>query len=130
MIRIKVWYFLDSGNKKDKKNKDENYFYIDSVRGAKGKGQITSEGFVVLKGSRMSNNTVDSAQNWVIKKRKELLEKEIVVENDENYIFKKDYLFSSSSTAAAVVMGRNANGLREWKLKNGCLLYTSPSPRD
>ncbi|PUU86243.1 MAG: Uncharacterized protein CI949_4114, partial [Halanaerobium sp.] len=31
--------------------------------------QITSEGFVVLKGSRMSNNTVDSAQNWVIKKR-------------------------------------------------------------
>ncbi|PUU86141.1 MAG: Uncharacterized protein CI949_4162, partial [Halanaerobium sp.] len=32
----------------------------------------------------MSNNTVDSAQNWVIKKRKELLEKEIVVENDEN----------------------------------------------
>jgi len=90
--------------------------------------QITSEGFVVLKGSRMSNNTVDSAQNWVIKKREELLEKEIVVENDENYIFKKDYLFSSSSTAAAVVMGRNANGLREWKLKNGMTVKEFEQP--
>lgn len=113
---------------KEKQNKDENYFYIDSVRGAKGKGQITSEGFVVLKGSKMANNTVDSAQNWVIKKREELLEKEIVIENDENYIFKKDYLFSSPSTAAAIVMGRNANGLREWKLKNGMTLKEFEKP--
>ena len=30
-----------------------------------------------------------------------------------------DYIFSSPSTAAVMVMGRNANGLSEWKLKDG-----------
>ncbi len=29
------------------------------------------------------------------------------------------YIFSSPSTAAVMVMGRNANGLIEWKQKNG-----------
>ncbi len=76
---------------KGKQDKDNKYFYIDSVRGASAKGQSTTEGFVVLKGSNMANDTVNSTQNWVIKKRQDLLEKEIVVENDDNYIFKKDY---------------------------------------
>jgi hypothetical protein len=30
-----------------------------------------------------------------------------------------DYLFNSPSTAAAIIMGRSANGLVEWKGKNG-----------
>jgi len=30
-----------------------------------------------------------------------------------------DYLFSSPSSAAAVVLGRNANGLMEWKDNQG-----------
>lgn len=34
---------------------------------------------------------------------------------DENGIFVKDYLFSSPSLAAAMILGRNANGLTEWK---------------
>jgi len=33
--------------------------------------------------------------------------------------FEKDYLFSSPSAAAAVVMGRSANGLIEWVSKDG-----------
>jgi hypothetical protein len=33
--------------------------------------------------------------------------------------FTEDYVFSSPSTAAVMVMGRNANGLEEWKLPNG-----------
>ena len=31
-----------------------------------------------------------------------------------NGVFVKDYLFSSSSAAAAVVLGRAANGQKEW----------------
>lgn len=82
----------------------------------------------MLKGSNMANDTVNSTQNWVIKKREELLEKEIVIEKNDIYIFKKDYLFSSPSTAAAVVMGRNANGLKEWKLKIGMTLKEFEKP--
>ena len=38
---------------------------------------------------------------------------------NKNNIFTKDMLFLSPSTAAAMVLGRNANGLTEWKDKNG-----------
>ena len=34
-------------------------------------------------------------------------------------IISDDYIFSSPSAAAAIVLGRNANGLTEWKLKDG-----------
>ena len=37
-------------------------------------------------------------------------------------MFTEDYVFSSPSTAAAIVMGRNANGLNEWKKKDGSTL--------
>jgi hypothetical protein len=35
------------------------------------------------------------------------------------YAFEQDYLFSSPSTAAGVVLGRSANGRTEWKTKEG-----------
>ena len=38
---------------------------------------------------------------------------------DDFYRFSQDYSFSSPSTAAAVVMGRSANGRIEWKDKHG-----------
>ncbi|MFD1337014.1 DUF4357 domain-containing protein [Oceanobacillus iheyensis] len=34
-------------------------------------------------------------------------------------ILKDDYIFSSPSAAAALVMVRNVNALTAWKLKNG-----------
>jgi hypothetical protein len=38
----------------------------------------------------------------------------------DNYIlFSDDHIFSSPSTAAVMIMGRNANGLTEWKSKDG-----------
>ena len=37
----------------------------------------------------------------------------------EYFEFSDDYIFSSPSTAAVIVMGRNANGLTEWKNKDG-----------
>ena len=33
-------------------------------------------------------------------------------------LFVSDYTFTSPSLAAAIVMGRNANGRTEWKTKN------------
>ena len=41
---------------------------------------------------------------------------------NKKLVFKKDYLFSSPSAAAAVVMGRSANGLTEWRHKDGRIL--------
>ena len=38
---------------------------------------------------------------------------------NENYEFVSDYIFTSPSLAAAIVMGRNANGKTEWKNHDG-----------
>ena len=104
-----------------------NTFYINAARGANAKGQMTNEGFVVLKDSEIANSLTNSfPQNWK-NFRQSLIEDSIVVEVNNKLIFREDYLFSSPSAAAAVVMGRSANGLTEWKLNDGRILKTVES---
>lgn len=101
------------------KTKKSNTFYIKAARGANGSGIPSSKGFIVLKNSEIATSTVESMQNSLLNIRKRLIESETVISKDQKLIFDKDYEFSSPSTAAAIVMGRNANGLKEWKLKTG-----------
>lgn len=51
--------------------------------------------------------------------RQKLIDEGILKDKGEYFEFTDDYIFSSPSTAAVVVMGRNANGLTEWKSKDG-----------
>ena len=94
--------------------KQEKYI-ISAARGANAKAVITPEGIVVLKGSSVAASEVPSTPKAVSQKRHELIKTEIIKE----FKFTKDFLFSSPSTAAAVVMGRSANGLLEWKKEDG-----------
>lgn len=104
-----------------------NTFYINAARGANSKGQMTNEGFVVLKDSEIANTLTNSfPQNW-IKKRQSLIDDQIIVKVNGKLVFREDYLFSSPSAAAAIVMGRSANGLTEWKLNDGRILKTVES---
>lgn len=97
-----------------KVTKQEKY-YISAAREAKATSVLTSEGIVVMKGSSVATSEVPSTPDAISKKRKELSDSEVI----QDYKFTKDYLFSSPSTAAAVVMGRSANGLIEWKKEDG-----------
>jgi hypothetical protein len=47
--------------------------------------------------------------------RQELIDNGVLQADNGNYKFAQDYAFSSPSTAAAVVLGRSANGRIEWK---------------
>ena len=98
---------------------DQNKLLIKAARGANAQGQQTSDGFVVYQGSEIATSTVDSySSNWN-KLRDNLIADGTIIENSSKFIFQKDYLFSSPSAAAAIVMGRSANGLTEWKSQNG-----------
>ncbi|RYZ85304.1 MAG: DUF4357 domain-containing protein [Proteobacteria bacterium] len=66
--------------------------------------------------------TVPSISPSFLKFRQRLLEDGILVVDGDLLEFSEDYIFSSPSTAAVMVMGRNANGLEEWKLSNGTTL--------
>jgi hypothetical protein len=97
-------------------------FFIKAVRGADAQGQPTSDGFVVYKGSKISSSTVPSMSSNFIKLREQLLDSGAIVNNNEILQFPEDFVFTSPSTAAAIVLGRNANGLTEWKQKDGTTL--------
>ncbi|MDK2810531.1 MAG: hypothetical protein PWR27_1240 [Petroclostridium sp.] len=104
------------------KPKDTKEFIINSVRGANAKGHRTSEGFIVLKGSTISTELVNSFPDTYKPLRQELLNSKVIVNENGTLVFSKDHLFSSPSAAAIIVMGRSANGLTEWKLPDGTTL--------
>ena len=51
--------------------------------------------------------------------RQQLITDGVLIDKGEYFEFTEDYIFSSPSTAAAMVLGRNSNGLTEWKQKSG-----------
>lgn len=93
--------------------------FLKGARGAAGRGKRTTDGFVVFKGSEMAFTTVPSFPRGFDTLREELVNGETVIEEQEKLILSEDILFSSPSAAAAVIMGRSANGLLEWKSKSG-----------
>ena len=88
--------------------------------GADGVGEYTTEGFVVLKGSRGRLENVASIQGKSNERfREKLLAEGILVANGSDVMLMRDYLFASPSMAATALQGRSANGWMEWKDAKG-----------
>ena len=102
----------------------QDVYHIDAARGAAARGIPTSEGFVVLGGSKVATSEVPSTPAPIKVKRSALIAESSIVD----WVIVKDLLFSSPSLAAAVVLGRSANGQVEWKLKDGASLKDSQAP--
>lgn len=97
----------------------DQIFKISGLRHSDAKGKLTNDGFAVLKDSKVSASTTSGCtKNW-IKLRQKLIDDGIIIHTSQGSFFTESYIFSSPSAAAAMVLGRNANGLTEWKLENG-----------
>lgn len=96
---------------------ENNTVYTLARNGLNAKGQMTAEGFVVLKGSKMFLQERTSCSPSIVKKRKAFLENTDKV--SETGILLEDKLFKSPSGAAAFLLGINANGWTEWKDEQG-----------
>ena len=94
-------------------------FFIKAARGADGQGEQSSDGFVVFKGSKAAATVVNSMSPSFMKLRQKLIDEGVLADKGEYLEFVDDYIFGSPSTAAIMVMGRSANGLTEWKTKDG-----------
>lgn len=92
--------------------------------GCKATGFETNMGFTVRKGSLARDSTVPSMKDapGYYLQRQELIKDGVLEKTAEGYRFKRDWLFSSPSAAAAVCLGSNANGLTEWKDGSGATL--------
>jgi hypothetical protein len=82
-------------------------------------GEYTVDGMVVFEGSTANIEEAKSAQAWIIEMRKKLIEQGIIKKEGNVYQFTSNYIFSSPSGAAGVVLGRTANGWIEWKYQDG-----------
>ncbi|MBP0955095.1 MAG: GIY-YIG nuclease family protein [Oscillospiraceae bacterium] len=97
-------------------NSDVVLFYIKAARGADATGYTVSDGFVVRKGSVIASSTTPSMSDSLNRLRNSMLSDGTI---NSEFTFTKDYIFTSPSLAAAIVMGRNANGRTEWKTAEG-----------
>ena len=92
------------------------------IKGAEAQGQRTPNGFVVFQGSTAVLQDRPSAQQrhpFAVSLRKQLIADGTLKDEGVFLRFTKDSEFSSPSTAAAVIHGGGANGLTEWKNKDG-----------
>jgi len=91
-------------------------------KGVQATGYEASQGFVVRAGSQAVADTVPSMAQHVrgmFDLRQELISNGVLAMQGAIYHFTQDYSFNSPSTAAAVVLGRSANGRVEWKGADG-----------
>lgn len=78
-----------------------------------------ASGFIVIKGSKAAIESTQGISPHLHTLRMDLVKQGILIEKDETYIFTQDYTFTSPSMAGCVVLGRNMNGRKEWKNKDG-----------
>ena len=91
---------------------DKDLFFISAARGANAKGKIAPDGFIVFAGSAIADSAVPSLSQNITALRSKLINDGTI---DASFVFTKNYVFTSPSLAASVVLGRSANGRIEWK---------------
>lgn len=102
-----------------KSKQKQAIFFAKAARGADGQGEPTSDGFLVFKGSKAAGSTVPSMTTSFVTLRQKLIDQGVLLNRVDYLEFQDDYIFSSPSTASTIVLGRNSNGLLDWKMKDG-----------
>lgn len=91
-------------------------------RDAEGEGHEASGGFVVYEGAMARTDPVPSSHDYINELRSVLVREGVLVPDGGRLRLTQDYVFSSPSNAAMVLMGRTANGRIEWKNAQGVTL--------
>jgi len=102
------------------KTSDGDDLFYCHASGADGRGMLTDDGFVVLKGSVGRRENVPSIRGTSTERlRLKLVASGVMREDEDKVIFEKDHLFGSASMAGMALLGRTANGWITWKAKDG-----------
>lgn len=91
---------------------------------ADGRGYLTDEGFVVLAGSSGRRQDALSIKGTADERfRQRLIDTGVLRVEGNRVVMSRDHLFRSPSMAAVALVGRTANGWREWKDAEGKTLH-------
>ena len=100
-------------------NQEETILFLRGPNGADAIGRLTGNGVLVLQNSRIATTVDPSLPAHLFDLRDKLIREEIIAKKDDLVIFDLEYLFPDPSTAAAIVLGREADGLKTWKTGDG-----------
>lgn len=78
-------------------------------------GRDEPSGFLVLEGATGRADPVPSIHSYLLDKRQQLLDQGVLMPENGRLRLTANYRFDSPSMAAAVFLGRAANGRTEWK---------------
>jgi hypothetical protein len=95
------------------------YLYIKNRNGVDAQGFMSSEGFVVCKGSTIRDGFSEKSIGSNIVKLRNLYESDGTI---ENRLFTKDILFTSPSAASDLILGNSTSGPLTWKNEKGIAL--------
>lgn len=90
-----------------------------SAKNVEAMGLDSAEGFVVRKGATAAKEEAPSMHAYGRDLRRTLAVKGVLSDKGNLFELAQDYTFSSPSTAAAVLLGREANGRTVWKDADG-----------
>lgn len=99
-------------------NKKAQIFKIKNQR-FKARMFVTEDGFIVEKNSVANKNVTTSMTENYKKLRQKLIDKGILRDKGEYYVFVEDTIFSSPSAASNIVLGRQSPGPIEWVNSDG-----------
>ena len=88
-------------------------------RGAKARGMMVDEGFLILEGSTGPSDVTNSIQEGKVELRNRLIEQGILELKGKSIRFTQDYLTGTPSGAAVLVCGRSTNGWTSWTNDKG-----------
>lgn len=100
---------------------DDTVYLYCKGSGASAKGFVSTGGFTVLAGSKVSDHTVPSLETRgksYFNLRNALIKEEVIKDD----VFQRDYEFNAPSAASAVVLGHTSNGNVDWKTEGGTKL--------
>ena len=92
------------------------------AKGIEAEAYESAQGFVVRAGATATIEEMSSLHRYQATLRKNLKEQEVLVQDGDLYRLTQDYEFGSSSTAAAVLLGRASSGPNEWRDSSGTKL--------
>jgi hypothetical protein len=90
-------------------------------------GKLTTQGFLVLKGSTGRITPVASYKPYRLKLRDKLIENGVLAPHDGKLVMQEDYPFNSASEAGAILMGRGGVGPGYWRDAHGRTLKSIQS---
>lgn len=100
----------------------QQVFFCRNGAGANSKGSPSTEGFVVYKDSLFMITEQASLADGIRLERQKMLNEGILIIEGDFYRLAKDYVYTSSSRAAAATLARSASGPLEWKTAEGIQL--------